>query len=99
MGDKRFSNQTSQQILSHISKLLSEDAAYNLQVDPLSLRFLITESTRPKKKLSEKREQIKAEYKNKSKRMRKLSGTRKRTNPKIRTVKKGRTVALKGRTY
>jgi len=96
---KRFSNQSHEQIISHLYYFLNENTEYNLSIDPLGIRFIITESTKKKRKPSEKRKLIREEQKNMSKRQKKLSGTKKRTRPKIRSVKKGRTVALKGRVY
>ncbi|MFC2154038.1 hypothetical protein ACFLRC_00965 [Candidatus Altiarchaeota archaeon] len=100
-GEKRFSNQTPDQIIKHLSNLLSTDTSYSLRVDPLGVYFEIKESRggRKKKKLSDKRAKIKSEQGKMSPRQRKLSNTKKRINPKIRSVKKGRTVTLKGRTY
>jgi hypothetical protein len=97
MGGKRFSNQNREQVISHLYHFLNDDIGYNLSIDPLGIRFMITESTKRRRKPSEKRKQIKEEQKNMRKRHRKLSNTKKRTRPKIRSVKKGRTVALKGR--
>ncbi|MBN2015032.1 MAG: hypothetical protein JW778_07620 [Candidatus Altiarchaeota archaeon] len=99
MAAKRFSNQSGEQIIKHISNFLQEDCSYDLFIDPLGIRFLITESTRKRKKPSVKRMLLRKEHQNMSKGLRKLSGTRKRTKPKIRSIKKGRTVSLKGRTY
>ncbi|RLI89156.1 MAG: hypothetical protein DRO62_02230 [Candidatus Altiarchaeales archaeon] len=99
MRGKRFSNQSQEQIISHLYHFLNENTRYNLSIDPLGIRFVITESTKKKKKPSEKRKLILGEQRNMSKRQRRLSNTKKRVRPKIRTVKKGRTVPLKGRVY
>jgi hypothetical protein len=99
MRGKRFSNQSQEQIISHLNRFLNEDTEYNLSMDPLGIKFVITESTKVNRKPSEKRKQIREEHKNMSKRHRKLFSTKKRTRPKIRSVKKGRTVELKGRIY
>lgn len=99
MAGKRFSNQSGEQIMGHLSNFLREGSYYNLSIDPLGIRFLITESVKKKRKPSEKRIRIREEHSNMSKRQKKLSSTKKRTKPKIRSVKKGRTVPLKGVTY
>lgn len=99
MRGKRFSNQNREQIINHLHHFLNRDIMYNLSIDPLSIRFIITESTGGKKNLSEKRIQVREEQKNMRKRHKKLSNTKKRTRPKIRSIKKGRTVELKGRVY
>ncbi|MFH1788056.1 MAG: hypothetical protein ABH834_01590 [Candidatus Altiarchaeota archaeon] len=99
MGARRFSNQDAEQVLKHLGRLLSPHAIYNLCVDPLGIYFEIRESTRRAKKGSEKRDKLNEQIKGFSKGKRKRFSTNKRTRPKIRTVKKGRTVSLKGRVY
>lgn len=101
MGPRRFSNQTVEQILKHLGNFLDVTSAYDLQIDPLGIYFSIRESTRHRrsKGRSEKREKIRGQQDCMTKRERKLSNTKKRTQPKIRSVKKGRTVTLKGRVY
>ncbi|MBD3388139.1 MAG: hypothetical protein GF416_03745 [Candidatus Altiarchaeales archaeon] len=96
---KRFSNQKKEEILKHLSHLLDTNTLYHLKADPLSVYFEIRESRRPQKRESEKRKRLKEETKHLSKKKRRLSGTRKRIKPKIRSVKKGRTVNLKGVSY
>jgi len=100
---KRFSNQTPEQILKHLKHFLDESVTYDLYIDTLNVNFFIRESIKKRKrgKISEKKKKLKELQKNKnlSKRQRKLIATKKRTRPKIRSVKKGRTVILKGRVY
>ncbi|MFH1721189.1 MAG: hypothetical protein ABH950_01145 [Candidatus Altiarchaeota archaeon] len=98
---KRFRNQSSEQILAHLSNLLIEESNYALYVDPLGVYFEVKESrgSPQKKKESKKKTRIKSEQSQMKPRLIKLSNTKKRINPKIRTVKKGRTVALKRRSY
>ncbi|ODS39264.1 MAG: hypothetical protein A7316_06015 [Candidatus Altiarchaeales archaeon WOR_SM1_86-2] len=98
MPRQKFSNQTSQQIIAHLSNILDCEIKYNLIVDPLGIRFAITKSTKQKRTASSKRKKLKEEQKDMTKKQRKLSSTKKRTRPKIRSIKKGRTVTLKGRT-
>ena len=79
---------------------MDNNLKYNLFIDPLGIRLVIKESTRKNGNTpSKKRAQIKKEQENMSKRQKRISNTKKRTRPKIRTVKKGRTVELKGRVY
>ena len=100
MSKKQFSNQTPEQIISHLSHFMDNNLKYNLFIDPLGIRLVIKESTRKNGNTpSKKRAQIKKEQENMSKRQKRISNTKKRTRPKIRTVKKGRTVELKGRVY
>jgi hypothetical protein len=72
---------------------------YNLSVDPLGIYFELRESNCQPKVESEKRIMLRQEFQHMSKKMRRLGGTRKRVGPKIRSVKKGRTVNLKGVYY
>lgn len=46
MGGKFFSNQSSEQIIKHLSNLLEPGLYYNLSVDSLGVSFNIRESTR-----------------------------------------------------
>jgi len=98
MQKRRFSNQSLEQIIGHLNHFLSEKGKYNLTIDFSKMQFVITRA-RCRKIISKKRRDIREATKNMTKRQRRLSGTRKRTRPKIRSVKKGRTVELKGRVY
>ena len=98
-GKARFSNQKKKALLKHLDNLLLDEKLYNLSADPLGIYFDIRESRKAPKEMSEKRQRIKKEYQDSSKKKRKLSGTRRRTSPKIRNAKKGRTVNLKGVSY
>jgi hypothetical protein len=93
----RFQNR--EEIIKHLFRILSPDSLYNLNSDPLRIYFEIRESRKKPKQDSEKQRMLKKEYQNSSKKKRRLSGTRKRIKPKIRSVKKGRTVNLKGVSY
>ncbi len=99
MKSKRFSNQTAEQILKHLHTLLDDKQKYTLTADPLGIHFTVTESRKIRKKLSGKKINLKKEQEFMSKKQRRKSNTKKRTRPKIRTVKKGRTVNLKGQVY
>ncbi len=99
MASKKFNNQGKSQILKHLEHLLNSSASYNLFVDPLGIYLEIKESLGKRKKMSVKREKLKSESNHLSKGKRKRISTNKRTRPKIRTVKKGRTVKLKGIVY
>lgn len=96
---KRFSNQSRDQVVAHLSNLLKDNTLYHVKSDPLEVYIEIRESRKPPKQESEKRKRVREETQHMSKKKRRLSGTRKRIKPKIRTVKKGRTVNLKGVTY
>lgn len=98
MRGKKFSNQSADQIIGHLINLLNPKVRYNLSADSLGVRFTITEAI-GKKTRSEKRLRLRDAQKNLSKGKKKHVGTKKTTRPKIRSVKKGRTVSLKGRVY
>jgi len=99
MSSKRFGNQTAEQVVKHLSNLLDKNIRYNLYADPLGVYFRVTESTNSVKHISPKRRRILAEQQNMRPREVIVSNTKKRINPKIRSVKKGRTVVLKGRVW
>jgi YesN/AraC family two-component response regulator len=44
MFEKRFGNQSSEQIAKHLLSLLEKDLKYNLSVDSLGVRFTIEEA-------------------------------------------------------
>ncbi len=96
---KRFSNQSKDQVIKHLEKILDDAKSYDLKADPLLAFFEIKESQRQSKVMSEKHKKLRKEYADSSKKNRRLAGTRRRTSPKIRTSKKGRTVPLKGVSY
>ncbi len=98
MRGKKFSNQSADQIIGHLINLLNPKVRYNLSADSLGVRFTITEAI-GKKTRSEKRLRLRDAQKNLSKGKKKHMSTKKTTKPKIRSVKKGRTVSLKGRVY
>jgi len=98
MPGKKFGNQTVDQILKHLLNLLDSGARYNLSVDPLNIHFTIKEAM-GKKPRSDKRKKLRAAQENLSTGQKKHMATKKTTRPKIRTIKKGRTVNLKGQVY
>lgn len=99
MRGKSFRNQGSEEIIKHLAHFLDSDTKYNLFIDPLEVYFSIVKSHEPSKKRSAKRVKIRQGQKSLSKGQRKRISTKKTTRPKIRTVKKYRTVPLKGVTY
>jgi len=98
MHGKRFGNQTTEQIVKHLQTLLDPEVRYPLSVDPLGIHYTIMESTDGIKnsgKIQMRREATEGM----SKGMKKHMSTWKMKRPKIRSVKKGRTVNLKGQIY
>ncbi len=104
MKPMKLSNQTTEQVINHLRNLLDKDLRYNIVVNPImaeptGVHFTVRKIIKEKKYASKKRIKLRTEQRNMSKKQRKLSNTKKRIRPKIRTVKKGRTVNLKGQTY
>ncbi|MCX6695347.1 MAG: hypothetical protein NTU61_03540 [Candidatus Altiarchaeota archaeon] len=97
MPPKKFSNQNPEQIISHLANFLKDNNMYNLYIDPLGVFFSINEARGGQRKQEvplprdwhQMSERERREYRNK----------KRRVSPKIRSVKKGRTVSLKGREY
>jgi len=65
----------------------------------LGIYFEIRESAKQGGKTSKKREQFNSQFADLSKGKLRRLATKKHTRPKICSVKKGRTVSLKGRVY
>ncbi|MFH1402788.1 MAG: hypothetical protein ABIH11_00790 [Candidatus Altiarchaeota archaeon] len=97
MPAKRFSNQTPEQILRHLTRLLKDNYNYNLYVDPLEVGFMISESTSGTKKQDRKRPKDWDSLSKKQKRRK--AAIKPRASSKIRGRKQGRTVNLKGVSY
>jgi ABC-type iron transport system FetAB ATPase subunit len=95
----RISNQDREQVLRHLANMLKPDIYYHVFSDPMGICFEVRESDWRPKPASEKLLMLQAEASTLSKKHRRLSGTRRRKRPKIRTVKRGRTVNLKGVVY
>ncbi|MFH0860464.1 MAG: hypothetical protein V1921_04635 [Candidatus Altiarchaeota archaeon] len=99
MSGKFFRNQTSEEIIKHLAHFLGCDSKYDLFIDPLGVYFRIVESHRTGGGPSHKRELMRQRREGMTRGERKRIGSRKMTRPKIRSVKKYRTVNLKGRDY
>jgi hypothetical protein len=96
MGSKYFGNQEKEQIIAHIKSFLRPGLRYNLKIDPLGIHFEIFEAVRREERKTN-REQFGHEVRDMTqKERRRFNLKRRRTNPKIRSVKRGRTVSLKG---
>jgi len=96
MPPKRFSNQTPEQIVGHLSHFLKRNIMYNLYIDPLGVYYSITEARGGQK---QDFELPKDWHQMSNREKREFRQKKRRVNPKIRNVKKGRTVNLKGREY
>jgi hypothetical protein len=96
MGSKFFGNQDSEQILAHLRNFLRRNLRYNLKVDPLGIHFEISEAIQRNDRLTNQ-EQFSHELRGMSQKQRRLFNLkRRRSKPKLRSVKKGRTVSLRG---
>jgi len=97
MPEKRFSNQTPEQIISHLSHFLRYNTSYNLFIDPLGIYYEIKESQGNVRK---QEIQLPKDWHQMSRKQRRdYRNKKRRVMPKIRNAKKGRTVNLKGREY
>jgi hypothetical protein len=96
MGRKFFGNQDAGQVIAHLSNLLRRGLKYNLEVDPLGVHFEIDEAVQRTARLTNQT-QFSGELSGMSNRERRLFNLkRRRSRPKIRSVKRGRTVSLRG---
>ena len=98
MPTKKFSNQNTKQILAHLETYLQEDIEYNLKIDLLANYFEISSSAKSKRK-SAKRDRVRSEAEKLSQRKRRLAlSAKRRDKPKLKHVRNGRQIKLKGRT-
>jgi hypothetical protein len=96
MGSKFFGNQEKNQILAHLERFLRGPMRYNLKIDPLGIHFEISESVQRPQRITNQ-EQFSNELHGMSNKERRLFNLkRRRSKPKIRSVKRGRMVSLKG---
>ncbi|MBN2517648.1 MAG: hypothetical protein JXB14_02280 [Candidatus Altiarchaeota archaeon] len=97
MATKKFSNQSFEQVISHLRTHLPQDRSYNLKIDPFTYYAGINASTGSKKD-SAKREKIRNEAQRLSQRKRRLAlSAKRRDKPKLKHVRNGREIKLKGR--
>jgi len=96
MGRKFFGNQSSEQTMSHLRRFLRKGVNYNLEIDPMGIHFEIDEAVS-----REARTTNRTQFSNElgtmgKKQRRKFNLRRRRSRPKLRSVKKGRTISLRG---
>lgn len=97
MPTKKFSNQSTEQILSHLETYLQGDLKYTLKIDLFANYFEISSSTKSKRK-SAKRDRVRNEAKKLSQRKRRLAlSAKRRDKPKLKHVRNGRQIKLGGR--
>ena len=98
MASKHFKNQDTEKVISHLKHFLKKDVKYNLKIDPLGIHFEINETLK-KSQRTTNRDKFSGELSSMSKKQRRnFNLKRRRLRSKIRSVKKGRTVSLKGQT-
>lgn len=96
MGRKFFGNQDVSQIIAHLQYFLRGGLKYNLKIDPLGVHFEIDEAVRREQRLTNV-DQYGHELSGMSRKQRRnFNLKRRRSRPKLRSVKKGRTVSLRG---
>lgn len=96
MSRKFFGNQDCEQIIGHLRNFLRRGVRYNLSIDGLGVHFEINEAIQHERRMTN-REQFKNELSGMSnKERREFNLKRRRIKPKLRSVKKGRTISLGG---
>jgi hypothetical protein len=99
MSKKHFSNQTAEQVIAHLKSSLGagEESLFNITIDGFAKVAEVRKAVSGPKVDSKKREKIRGEMQSapQSKRKKMLSAKR-REKPKLKHVRNGRMVSLKG---
>lgn len=98
MVTKRFSNQTAEQVASHLKASLDSER-FNIKIDTFAGIAEIRKSSSGKKGHSKKREKIRGQMADMTqKKRRKVLSAKRREKPKLKHVRNGRMITLKGYT-
>ncbi len=96
MATKSFSNQTGEQLLSHLEAFL-ESKRFDIRIDTFAGVAEVKKSRPRKKGPSKKRKRLRKEMKDMRPRKRKkVLSAKRREKPKLKHVRNGRTISLKG---
>ena len=99
MTTKNFNKQTAEQVIAHLKSYLEadEDDKFNLKIDSFAKVAEVTKARPGSKGESAKKDKIRGEMVGviSSKRKKMLSAKR-REKPKLKTVRNGRMISLKG---
>jgi hypothetical protein len=99
VATKKFSNQTASQVISHLRTFLGADESdkFNVKIDTFA-NVAEVKKARPRKKgKSRKKKRIREEMKNApKKKRRKMLSAKRREKPKLKHVRNGRMISLKG---
>ena len=101
MSQKIFSNQSADQVISHLKRYLEAEESdnFNLKVDTFAKVVEVRKARQGSKGESKKRDKIREEMKGASSAKRKkMLSAKRREKPKLKHVRNGRMVNLRGYT-
>jgi hypothetical protein len=99
MAIKNFSKQTPEQLISHLKSYLGDEDCdlFNLKIDTFANIAEVKKAKPGKKGASRKKEKIKEEMKEaSSSRRKKMLSAKRREKPKLKHVRNGRMISLRG---
>jgi hypothetical protein len=98
MAIKRFSNQSGEQVIAHLKSYLETDS-FTVKIDTFAKNAEIRRAKTGKKGPSKKKERIREEMKSvRPRERRKKLSAKRREKPKLKHVRNGRMISLKGYT-
>ncbi len=98
MAAKSFSNQTGKQLLSHLEKFLDSER-FDIKIDTFAGVAEVRKSLPRKKGPSKKKKRLRKEMQDMRPRKRKkVLSAKRREKPKLKHVRNGRMISLKGYT-
>lgn len=98
MGLRKYGNQTPEQVISHLKSCLETDS-FNVKIDTFAKVAEISRARKGKKVDSKKKSRLRAEMSGmQPKKRRKVLSAKRREKPKLKHVRNGRMISLKGYT-
>jgi hypothetical protein len=98
MATTKFSNQTAEQVMSHLQKYLGSEK-FNLSIDTFAKVAEIRVARQGEKGESKKKDRIRGQMEQMQPKKRKqVMSAKRREKPKLKTVRNGRMITLKGYT-
>lgn len=98
MAKKRFSNQSGEQVAAHLKSCLDSDR-FNLEIDTFAGVAEVRKARAGKKGESRKKRRIREQMPDmKPKKRKKVLSAKRREKPKLKHVRNGRMITLKGYT-
>lgn len=101
MATKNFSKQSAEQVIAHLKSYLEagEDDKFNLKIDTFAKVAEIRKARPGKKGESKKKDKIRAQMSEmQPKKRKKVLSNKRREKPKLKHVRNGRMITLKGYT-